>query len=88
MSLQTNQMTNQATKSEDEKRTGMLLAQYATDTEDDDYDDDDDLSDSQQMIKEMKAEAAYQEKKLMDLKRQESELGKAELNSLSRSLWS
>ncbi|KAL0281405.1 UNVERIFIED_CONTAM: hypothetical protein PYX00_002402 [Menopon gallinae] len=79
----TNQMTNQAPKTEDEKRTGMLLAQYATDTEDDDYDDDDDLSDSQQMIKEMKAEAAYQEKKLMDFKRQESELGKAELNSLN-----
>ena len=59
-----------------------MLEQYGTDTEDDDYDDDDDLSDSQQMIKEMKAEAAYQEKKLIDQKRKEAELEKLGLNSL------
>lgn len=58
------------------------MEQYGTDTEDDDYDDDDDLSDSQQMIKEMKAEAAYQEKKLIDQKRKEAELEKLGLNSL------
>lgn len=63
-----------------------MLEHYGTDTEDDDYDDDDDLSDSQQMIKEMKAEAAYQEKKLIDQKRQDTELGKSELNLLSKSM--
>lgn len=38
------------------------------------------------MIKEMKAEAAYQEKKLIDQKRQESELGKSDLSLSSKKI--
>ncbi|KAK6644561.1 hypothetical protein RUM43_000828 [Polyplax serrata] len=69
-------------KVEDDKRTGILLEQYGTDTEDDDYDDDDDISDTQLMIKEMKAEAAYQEKKLIDQRRKDREIDKLGINSL------
>lgn len=59
-----------------------MLEQYGTDTEDDDYDDDDDISDTQLMIKEMKAEAAYQEKKLIDQRRKDREIDKLGINSL------
>lgn len=72
------QSSNASYKIDEDKK--MLVDNFGTDTEDDDFDDDDYLSDSQQMIKEMKAEAAYQEKKLIDQKRQEADLGKSDFN--------
>ena len=81
------QQANQSSvtqKVEEEKRNNILLDHFGTDTDDDDFDDDDYISDSQQMIKEMKAEAAYQEKKLIDQKRQETEVGKSDFSLSSK----